>query len=222
MNCLQLFCVFLPLFVQPAIPFYRRVAFQGDSFTAGLYASSVQTTWRAQLVDWLREANSDIQDDFVVTGAGMTGARMTSADAATQAAQEVATNDPDLVVVALGINDVYGGVDDATFEDATRRVLDAYAGRRVVVVGIYWTGEQAGNWDYARAESLNAILERQAVQRGYRFVDMWTLTQGHSEYLSSPDAASVFPPGYRGDGFHYGDAGHRAIYEILRSRTILN
>lgn len=218
MNCLQLFCMFLPLFMQPPIPFYRRVAFQGDSFTAGLYASSVSATWRAQLMGWLREANPDIQEDFVVT----TGARMTSANAATQAARETVTNSPDLAMVALGINDAYGGVDDAAFEDAAQRVLDAYAGRRVMVVGTYWTGEQAGNSDYARAESLNGILERQALQHGYGFVDMWTLTQGHPEYLSSPDVASAFPPGYRGDGFHYGDVGHRAIYGILRYRVILH
>lgn len=212
MNCLQLFCVFLPLVLQPPIPAYGRVAFQGDSFAAGLYATSEAATWRAQVMAWLREANESIAEDFV----SETGARMTGADAATNAAREVADYGPDLVIVALGINDAYGGVDNATFEDATRRVLDAYAGRRVLVVGIYWTGEQAGDPYYVRADALNGILKRQAQAHGYGFVDMWMMTQGCSRCLSTPDVASAFPPGYRGDGFHYGDAGHRAIYEIVR------
>lgn len=142
---------------------------------------------------------------------------MTGGTTASDAANVVSTYNPQLVFLAYGINDATGAggtpATDVAYEAAARAVLAAYVGRRVQVQSIPWCNWATGSEVvYARAIRFNAILERAADDYNQYFVDVWTKTTYHDEYISRSYQPSFYPPGYQGDNFHYNDAGHAAIY----------
>lgn len=183
-------------------PRYHRVTILGDSFAGGLYASDEAHTWRALLTN---DADS-------VAVLGTTGRLMVTPDTLSIVSDDLQTRNPDLFIVELGINDAAQNTDPAQFETATRQLFDLLRGRTVLVSGIPWLGTAYPE----RIVVLDSILRRVSAEYGYRFADAYDATYGHYEYLSSPDIPSAFPPDYRGDGFHYGDVGHYALYVLYR------
>jgi acyl-CoA thioesterase-1 len=170
------------------------VAFLGDSFTSG-WRLPESDAYPAQLQRALREAGREIR----VLNAGVDGE--TAAEALVRL-PEVLGHRPEILVVALGINDGLRGLPPEQTEAALRGILERSraAGSRLLLVGMR-IPPQHGE-DHARR--FNEIYPRLAADYGTAFVDfLLEGVAGRSELL--------FP-----DGLHPNALGQRRLGETVR------
>lgn len=189
----------------PAAP---RLLVIGDSLAAGLYASS-QDAGYAYLV-----AKGLGADLGVLRAATVAEAR------AKLPAWRWA---PTLIVVELGLNDSTQGVPADAYLADYHRLLDEleerWPGARIVMTTLW-----AGAGETERRQEYSAGLRALAEGRGLPLADVAEATRGCgcTAALSQP---SPFAPGFRGDGWHPGDEGHRliagAVEAALQERVAL-
>jgi lysophospholipase L1-like esterase len=130
------------------------------------------------------------------------------------AAALAASLNPQLIIMALGQNDVTGGVAAAAFRAAAQQVLNYAVNTMhvpIVVVAIplqpTWTGTTE-----AKALEFNTILREEAVARGMPYVAGWArclTSAGISQAGDVPAQATA------SDGYHPNNTGHQQLHDAL-------
>jgi acyl-CoA thioesterase-1 len=170
------------------------VAFLGDSLTSG-WRLSEEEAWPAVVGRTLSERGTPIR----VLNAGVSG------DTVAQALARLPTvleHDPDVLVVALGINDGLRGLPLDEAEAALRRILEEgrAAGLPLLLVGM----RLPGGGDPNRARRFDEMYPRLAAEHKVAMVpDLLAGVSGEPGLL--------FP-----DGLHPSAAGHARLAETVR------
>ena len=176
------------------------VAFLGDSLTSG-WRLNEEETWPSLLGRALAADGRPIR----VLNAGVSGETAAEGLARLPA---VLAHEPDVLVVALGINDGLRGLSPENAESALRRILEdgRAAGARLLLVGTRIPAERHGV-DYARR--FEEIYTRLAAELKVDLVpDLLAGVSGHPELL--------FP-----DALHPNPAGHARLAETVRPHLAL-
>ncbi|MDF2492046.1 MAG: hypothetical protein K0Q58_624 [Microbacterium sp.] len=173
------------------------VAFYGDSYTRGTGASSVEQRWSTRISasrGW-REVNPSVNGLGFVNNRQVLGLDLPA---------DIIASDPDIVVVTMGLNDVFSydrvgeGIRrqiDADFARLTEALPDA---RFIVVEPFWYTAE--------RPDGLEAIID-------------WVRTAAEdidADYV--PDASTWIqgrPGEMAADGLHPNDAGYALIADRM-------
>ena len=109
--------------------------------------------------------------------------------------EEVIAKDPDLVVVAYGLNDMRAGMSVADFKAELVAVLDRIdeaTGATVVIVNVYHQTAYCYYPPYdkggvAVTVEYNRMLEQLATERGYIYADIYA-AQGQADHIIHADA----------------------------------
>ena len=163
-------------------PMPLRYVALGDSYTIG---TSVEPAERFpdQLVAALPADPPPLQ---LVANLGVNG--WTSGDLIREQLPAFERLEPGFATVLIGVNDVVQGLPSAAYEANVATILDALLARlppdRVVAVAIPdYTVTPAGA-DYGDPEARsagiaanNAVMQRQAAERGIAFVDIWDISR---------------------------------------------
>jgi acyl-CoA thioesterase-1 len=170
------------------------VAFLGDSLTSG-WRLSEEEAWPAVVGRALSERGAPIR----VLNAGVSGETAPEALARLPA---VLDNDPDVLVVALGINDGLRGLPLDEAEAALRRILEEAraAGVPLLLVGM----RLPGGGDAERARRFDDMYPRLAAE--FKVALVPDLLAG-----VSGEPGLLFP-----DGLHPNTAGHARLAETVR------
>lgn len=190
-------CAAAPSASPPASVAAPVVAFYGDSYTQGVGASSPDRRWSTRLSQdrgW-REFNPSR------SGLGF----LTHRDAFhVDLPAEIVEADPDIVIVAMGLNDVFSYHQHAAeIRGAIQRDLTKLAAEmpraRLVVVEPFW-------WSRERPAALETIIgwvreAAESVAAGY--------VPGASRWIQGR------PGQMAADGLHPNDAGHDLIYREM-------
>jgi lysophospholipase L1-like esterase len=189
-----------------------RLAWLGDSTGAGIGSSGAE----AALVTLVA---GELDRSLELRVLAKPGARI--GDVLTRQLARLEAIDPDVVVLAVGGNDVTHLTSEGLFETQYDQVLRALAGRpalKVVSVGIgdFSTVPRIPQplravveW---RARALDDVLRKVTASHDVPYVDLF----GETGPVFADDPERYYAP----DGFHPNDAGYRvwadAILEVLR------
>ena len=170
------------------------VAFLGDSLTSG-WRLSEDEAWPAHVGRTLAARHRPIR----VLNAGVSGDTVAQGLARLPG---VLAHQPDVLVVALGVNDGLRGLPLEDVEVGLRRILEEgrAAGSQLLLVGV-----RLPDRDDDRARRFEQIFARLATEQKVALVpDLLTGVAGHSEFLF-------------GDGLHPNAAGHLRLAVNVRS-----
>ncbi|HEY8239542.1 MAG TPA: SGNH/GDSL hydrolase family protein [Candidatus Limnocylindrales bacterium] len=168
----------------------------GDSFTIGTSVTA-QERWPDQLARRLPVLE-------LVANLGVNG--FTSSDVIELELPQIATLDPDLVTLLIGVNDVVQGVPEATYRANVRVILDALAAQVgadhvLVVTTPDYTVTPAGA-DYgdptaqsAKIRAYNAINTELATARGIAVADIYDISLGAATDRSLVASDGLHPSG---------------------------
>jgi acyl-CoA thioesterase-1 len=170
------------------------VAFLGDSLTSG-WQLGEDEAWPALVGRTLAARHRPIR----VLNAGVSGDTVAQGLARLP---DVLARDPDVLVVALGVNDGLRGGPLEDVEAGLRRILEEgrSADTRLLLVGV-----RLPDRGDDRARRLEGVFTRLAAEQQVPLVpDLLAGVAGHPEFL--------FP-----DGLHPNAAGHQRLAETVRS-----
>jgi lysophospholipase L1-like esterase len=201
---------------------FRTLVTLGESTTAGGWSTARERCWASLLAATI----TDYQTQPVrLINAGI-GANVISTrspcypHSGKPAANErldkhVLAHDPDLLVIAYGLNDARGGTPLALFRDELaaliRRVREHIRPVIVLLGPYYMTGFAVGGDEWSHADlalmhRFNEEIAAVAAQEGCLFVDVLG-ANGHTDWM------------VHYDGVHANDLGHRVIanriFEVL-------
>ncbi len=170
------------------------VAFLGDSLTSG-WRLREDEAWPALVGQTLAARHRPLR----VLNAGVSG------DTAAQGLARlpgVLAHHPDILVVALGVNDGLRGLPLEDVETALRRILveGRAAGAQVLLVGV-------------------RLPDRSDADRARRFEEVFALLAAEQKVTLVPDllaGVAGHPELLFGDGLHPNAAGHRRLAENVR------
>lgn len=173
-----------------------RVVFAGDSLTYGLYASTEAKGYRPRVVAaWEQDGPVEW------SRGGQTGNRV-----ATVAASLDVPADTDLIVLALGTNDLYKTPVpkfERQYAALVEQVTDAAPDAALACLGVWGNVDASRNYDPA--------IEEPCADAGGTFVPLSDLFE--QERNRGPSGRDVF--GGVSDDFHPNDRGYAAIAERL-------
>lgn len=194
----------------------ERIIFLGDSITKGGekpngYVTLISETLSSEFADWGIE----------VIGAGISGNKVPDLQARLE--KDVLERKPTLVVIYIGINDVWhwrrsGGTPKDIYETGLRDIVGRIrsAGANVVLCTPSVIGEKTdgSNQFDAMLEEYSAISRRVAGETGSTLCDLRKAFLG---YLSVNNSANQEKGVLTTDGVHLNDAGNRFVAdEILK------
>lgn len=175
------------------------VAFYGDSYTRGAGASDPALRWSTRLADdrgW-REYNPSVNGLGFVNNRDASGVDLPG---------DIIAADPDMVIVTMGLNDVFsydahaGRIHERIDEDFARLASELPDARLVVVEPFWYTSE--------RPEALDVIIGW--VQDAAAAVDADYITGASSWIQGHPGEMAA-------DGLHPNDAGYDVIFERMHT-----
>lgn len=188
-------------------PAYPRIQVTGDSFSGGLYATP-GNSYRELLLPRLQSVNplnaSVLWQSYAITGGRMADQALVPS---------VAFPDCDLLFVQLGQNDLARTAEQFL---ADTRTCFNYIGTlkcAVIVIAIPfqpgWWGQVTGT----KALAFNAILEYEALVRGFKWAGRWqeALTPAGQSSAGDVIAASATAA----DGYHPNNGGHLQLLNAL-------
>jgi lysophospholipase L1-like esterase len=200
----------------PSLKKGERIVFLGDSITqAGAGPKGYVTLIKKALDD----KHKDLE--ITVIGAGISGNKVPDLQRRLQ--RDVIDKKPSLVVIYIGINDVWHGEKDPTkgtskenFEAGLKEIIDKIttAGARVILCTPSVIGEKtdgSNNLD-ARLDEYADISRRVAKEKKMPLCDL------RKEFLKrlKKDNPDNKPQGVlTGDGVHLNDAGNRFVADVM-------
>ena len=193
----------------------------GNSITAGGAATLPQRCWASKL-SFLISEHQEKPVKLINSGIGanVISPRSTAYPASGKPAglerlqKHVFQHNPDLVIIAYGLNDLRGGTPLSQFlEDLGKMVKEVKANTKalIVLVGIYFTKNFSikGNFSHGSLKKIrewNSKLKKWAKEMDILFTDVYS-AMGETEWLIS------------NDGVHPNDLGHQIIankiFEVL-------
>jgi lysophospholipase L1-like esterase len=187
------------------------IVFFGDSLTAGLHASTPDTSYRQLLLKRLagtRDAGTSFA--FIQDPLGLLD------DAQTKVPLVLAAR-PTLIFLELGHHEIWADETQvARFESRYADILDRLlrSGADVVPSTLAWLGAEPGSFAYDASLHINDTIRRLSDERGLVVADLWSLTERRPELLSRPEDISFVEP-YSGDDLHPNDAGHHVLADAF-------
>ncbi|MFA5061729.1 MAG: SGNH/GDSL hydrolase family protein [Patescibacteria group bacterium] len=181
----------------------------GDSLTVGVGATAEQKTY-PYLVAKLLAQEKNIQ--VTVANLGIPGA--TSADVLNQQVPQAAKLHPDMVILAVGINDMLNRVPTDVFEKNMVSIVNGLAGAatHITVINIPYLGGSQAYWPPYRCyfdwqtRRYNNFLNKALANKNVAVIDLYTLT--HEQAFNDKNYYSV-------DGFHPSDEGYQFWSNII-------
>lgn len=180
-----------------------RLLIIGDSLTAGLYATSENTTFARLVAD--------------STGAKLARRYVSTLDGAISEWSRVQVWRPGIVVIEVGLNDVskgqYDGLWKARYQSLVQTIQGS--GASVIVATIFWGGIHKEHPRYNIYLELNESIREVARNTDAPLADLWMATLDCEDCVSAEGDESYWSPGYRGDNFHPNDRGHARIAQTI-------
>ncbi|HKB04992.1 MAG TPA: SGNH/GDSL hydrolase family protein [Gemmataceae bacterium] len=194
----------------------ERIVFLGDSITeAGIRPKGYVTLVKAALAD--RHKDLGIE----VFGAGISGNKVP--DLQRRLDRDVLAKKPTLVVIYIGINDVWHGEKDpargtpkdrfeAGLKDVIKRIQDA--GARVVLCTPSVIGEKKGGANAldARLDEYAEVSRKVARETGAQLCD---LRKAFVDHLAKDNSEDKERGVLTGDRVHLNDAGNRLVADTI-------
>ena len=186
---------------------FKNVVFIGDSITWGACASDHNTTaWAPLLHSMLEKA---IGTDITYINEGISGTLLTGwsgngafGPANLKVQEDIIDNDPDLLLLAYGINDMNSGVSvealAAAYDSYLAEIRKALPDTTIVVVGLTYMGNDGGG---ERVRANNSNLRRLAEKYGAIYADVYNMLYG-SEWLLA-------------DNLHPTDIGYKVMANTI-------
>ncbi len=181
----------------------KKALVAGDSFTEGTGATAQGSGYATRL--------SEISGNFnlVVSGSGGTGYVATNngrPNLETRAQTDIVDQSPDIVIIAMGINDSLDITSAVT--NTVDTIQTGLPNATIVLVGSWTAGEATG-----QMITNTAIIESVANSKGVYFInptgtangDGWVTGTGNDGNLQGDGNADIF---VSSDGTHPNDAGH--------------
>lgn len=188
-------------------PAYPRIQITGDSFSGGLYATA-GNSYRELLFPLLQGINylngTTLWQSWAITGGRMADQALIPS---------VAFPDCDLLFVQLGQNDLARTTDQFL---ADTRTCFNYIGTLKCAVIVIAIPFQPGWWGQAygtKALAFNAILEFEALIRGFKWAGRWQEALTPAGISSSGDVIAASATA--ADGYHPNNAGHLQLLNAL-------
>jgi lysophospholipase L1-like esterase len=193
-----------------------KIVFLGDSITqAGVNPKGYVTLIRKALTDKHPDLN------LQVIGAGISGNKVP--DLQRRLDKDVLARKPNLVVIYIGINDVWHGQDNPArgtskdkFEAGLRELIGKItdSGSRVVLCTPSVIGEKndASNRNDARLDEYAAISRK--VARDLK-VPVCDLRQAFLDHLKANNPQNLDKGILTGDGVHLNDAGNKFVADTI-------
>jgi lysophospholipase L1-like esterase len=194
----------------------ERIVFFGDSITElGVKANGYVSLIREELGK--RYPNEGIE----IVGAGISGNKVT--DLESRLAKDILDRTPSIVVIYIGINDVWHwalpnhtGTTRERFEQGLREIIARikYSGAEVILCTPSVIGEKhdGTNTQDAALEEYAAISRRIAADRGIHVCD---LRKAFLSYLKEHNKENKEKDVLTSDGVHLNDAGNRLVADEL-------
>jgi isoamyl acetate esterase len=192
----------------------QRVIFLGDSITQfGVGPKGYVTRIKTALAD------KPVHKDTEVIGAGISGNKVP--DLQRRLDKDVLAKKPTLVVIYIGINDVWHGENDpargtpkdkyeAGLRDLVAKIKDA--GARVVLCTPTVIGEQKSNPLDAKLDEYAEVSRQVAKDTGATLCD---LRKAFVEHLAKNNPADKDRGILTSDGVHLNDAGNQLVADTI-------
>ncbi len=200
----------------PSLKKGERIVFLGDSITQGGVSPKGYVTI---IKKTLAEKHKDL--GIEVIGAGISGNKVT--DLQRRLEKDVLAKKPTVVVIYIGINDVWHGEKDPSrgttpekFEAGLKEIIGKIkdGGARVVVCTPSVIGEKkagANSLD-AKLDQYSEISRKVAKETGSQLCD---LRKAFSEHLAKHNADDKQSGILTGDRVHLNDAGNKFVAETI-------
>jgi lysophospholipase L1-like esterase len=192
-------------------PAYPRVHFVGDSFTVGLYATSnheYRTLIKASL-----QALNPLTGSEAWTLIAADGAKMS--DQAADTYGVFGRVRYDLLILAMGQNDINAGHSTAQFRSDTETCLNYVADNttaQAIVVAVPFQPGWFGTVYAQFGDAYNAILQEEALERGFYYADSWKQCLTPAGLSAPPD---VPVSASASDFYHPNNTGHLQLHNAL-------
>ncbi|MCU0373673.1 MAG: GDSL-type esterase/lipase family protein [Chitinophagaceae bacterium] len=212
-NFIYLLIVMLNLsFLQPTP---KKVVFFGDSITE---MGVKQGGYIWQMQQMLAQKGKAAQYELI--GAGIGGNKVY--DLYLRHETDVLAKKPDVVIIYVGVNDVWHkvthqtGTDKDKFDRFYRALVAKFiqAGIRVILATPAGIGEKKdkGNPQDADLDAYSDIIRKIATDTGCRLVDLRALWQTHQQANNPANSAQGI---LTTDGVHLNETGNKAVAEAM-------
>jgi acyl-CoA thioesterase-1 len=181
----------------------------GDSLTAGVGANRSKESFPYILSQRIAQSGRSVS----LLNLGIPGARTQGViDAQLQTA---IAEDPDLITVLIGINDIHGFISAGQFRENTERIIDGLKEKtraKIVFMTIPYLGTDGlmtwpYNWFYhIKTVEFNQVLKDVTQRKDLTLIDLYAATKDRSTYFS--DYYSI-------DEFHPSTAGYKAWSDVI-------
>jgi len=198
----------------PALKKGERIVFLGDSITqAGVGPKGYVTLIRNKLADKHKDLGIE------VIGAGISGNKVP--DLQKRLDKDVLAKKPTLVVIYIGINDVWHGemnpprgTPKDKYEDGLKEIIGKVkdAGARVVLCTPTVIGEKKSNKLDAQLDEYADVSRKVAKETGVTLCD---LRKVFREYLEKHNADDKEKGVLTGDRVHLNDAGNQLVADTI-------
>lgn len=173
----------------------NKVAAIGDSITYGMSSSSPDKCWVSRLGAMLQEfSHNNIQ----IINKGICGNILCTESSAYEFSnkpaglerfrEDIISQDPDLILVAYGLNDSRGGTDPLMFRRDYQKMIDELKKSThavIAVLDLYYMHEEFYSdcqyWDHSNyeiTEEFNLIIRQLAEKNGLIFADVYSAQKG--------------------------------------------
>ena len=197
---------------------FRKLVVLGDSITAGGWASTAERCWASQLAKMINEYQRvPLQLVNVGIGGNVLSTKSPAYPHSGKPAgderldKHVIAHNPDLLIIAYGLNDSRGGTSLEVYSQALRDVVGMVRTRiqpTIVLLGPYFMTkfeEYGAAWAHSSVEALRdltRVTHEVAQQTHSLFVDLLTVYS---------DAPWLVHP----DGVHAHDVSHRVVANTI-------
>ncbi|HEY1186989.1 MAG TPA: SGNH/GDSL hydrolase family protein [Gemmata sp.] len=202
----------------PALKKGEKIVFLGDSITAGGVAPKGYVT---VIKNALNEKHKDLGIEIV--GAGISGNKVP--DLQRRLEKDVLAKKPTLVVIYIGINDVWHGENDPTrgtskdkFEAGLKEIIGKIkdSGARVVLCTPTVIGEKKGGANKldAKLDEYAEVSRKVAKETGAQLCD---LRKAFVDHLAKHNADDKEKGILTTDRVHLNEAGNKLVAETIRT-----
>lgn len=173
----------------------------GDSLTAGVGTTGNEESFPYLLSKAIARSGRNVE--LMNLGVPAAGTQ----DVIDSQLQKAISNNPDIVTILIGINDVQNFVSRGTFRRNIERIIDTIQGKtkaRIVVINLPFLGTddlvtRPFRWVYRlRVAAFNRILEQVAANKGPTLVDLNKATRDQTARSSDYYSIDQFHPSAKG------------------------
>jgi lysophospholipase L1-like esterase len=173
----------------------------GDSLTSGVGTASSKESFPYLLSEKIAQSGRNIE----LMNLGIPGAR--TQDVINSQLQKIISDDPDIVTVLAGVNDIHGFVSGLTFKKNYETIIDELTSKtkaKIIIINLPYLGTDdlitwPYNWLYQiRTTEFNNIIYKIAQSRGLTLVDLYKATKDQSTHNSDYYSIDQFHPSAEG------------------------